>query len=58
MPSLIGIATNGAKRLVPANQMNSSGILWAWAGLAENRTSAKRARPQAPVVARKFNLAA
>jgi hypothetical protein len=43
-PSLIGTATNGAKRLAPANQMNSSGILWAWAALAENRTSAKGAR--------------
>lgn len=58
MPSLIGIATNGAKRLAPANQMNSSGTLWAWAALAENKTSARGARNRTPNSARRFTLAA
>jgi hypothetical protein len=54
----MGIATNGAKRLVPANQMNSSGILWACAGLAIKKASAKRTRNRMPIGARKSNLAA
>jgi hypothetical protein len=55
MPSLIGIATNGAKRLAPANQMNSSGTLWAWAALVEKRISTKGPRNRALIGARRSN---
>jgi hypothetical protein len=37
MPSFAGIATNGASSPAPANQMNSVGILCAWASPATSK---------------------